>query len=506
MQPTEPMHDPHLSAPPQGRTADDAHTYIASLPAAVPGWYTLGAENMARLQAEGSRILIIDDDPTLTRLLGHWLGHGGYAIETHHTASAGIAALSDVLPDAILLDLGLPDGNGLDVLAAMTRKHPRVPVVMITGETNVATVVAAMQAGAYDYITKPVDRTKLFTTVRNAVEKARADLRLTQLEREVRNSTYPGFIGQSSAMRDLYRQMDRVGPSDIRVLILGESGTGKELVARAMHASSSRSTGPFVAINCAAVPPTLQESELFGHEKGAFTGADRRRIGRLEQADGGTLFLDEVGELSLSLQAQLLRALQENAFFRVGGSKEVRVDVRLLAATHRDLERAVQAGSFREDLYYRLAVFELQVPPLRVREGDLPTLVRHYVREFAAKHSVGPLTVRTDAMDALCRYDWPGNVRQLQNAIESAAVLARDGEIVRDDLPRQILRADTPKSAATVQTTEPAPSLGDHLENVEHRAIRDALDETGGNLSEVVRRLGISRSTLYRRLRAMGLR
>lgn len=455
-----------------------------------------------------AQILVVDDDTSQLRLIRHWLVYAKYEVRTAETADGAEGMLSSSLPDAILLDVHLPDGSGVDLLQRVQEKHPGIPVIMLTAESGVAVVVQAMQAGAWDYLTKPVDRQRLLTVIRNAVEKSQMQLRLLHLEREASGRGYPGIIGNSLSMQRMFRQMDRIAPRDITALIRGESGTGKELIAHALHDASRRRTQPFIALNCAAIPETLQESELFGHEKGAFTGAQSRRAGRFEQAHGGTLFLDEVGELSLSLQAKLLRALQERSFYRVGGSAQIDVDVRIIAATHRDLNAMVREGEFREDLYYRLAVFELSVPPLHQRGNDLMQLTHHFINQLAAHHQIGTVTITDEALARISAYGWPGNVRELRNAIERAVVLADNGKIQVEDLPERIQDITVPTSVTPTTTpAEPAPPPAkETLSEMERRRILEAMQETGGNVSEVVRRLGIPRSTLYRRLREYGLR
>ncbi|MCO4747821.1 MAG: sigma-54-dependent Fis family transcriptional regulator [Proteobacteria bacterium] len=455
-------------------------------------------------------VLVIDDDPSLGRLLAHWLRRDGHKVLAAETAAEGLAALSRTLPDAILLDINLPDADGVELLAEIKARHPRTPVVMMTVDADVDMVVRCMQRGAFDYVPKPIDRVKMFTTIRNAVEKAKTDLRIVQLEREAEGQGYPGMIGQTPAMRDLFRQMDRVAPNDITILIRGESGTGKELVAAGIHAASARQGRPFVAVNCAAIPETLQESELFGHEKGAFTGADQQRTGRFEQAHEGTLFLDEVAELSLPLQASLLRAVQEQSFYRVGGSSMVEVNVRILAATHRDLRAMVQEGLFREDLYYRLAVFELLVPPLRDRQGDVMRLAQTFLDEVGSRYGTGPLTFDPACAARIGAYHWPGNVRELRNAMERAAVLAQAGVVHIHDLPPSMTQ-EQPRLASSVaavpEAEVPVPlEAPTRLSDIEKAAILSALEDSRGNVSEVVRTLGIPRTTLYRRLREYGLR
>jgi len=481
-------------------------------------------------------VLVIDDDPLVCELICHWLAGAGYRSEVSADGEIALTSLGRVLPDVVVLDLSLPGIGGLEVLVRIRDAMPRTPIVILTGTTDVATVVTAMQRGAHDYLLKPVDRAKLLTTVGNAYERGRLAQRVAELEltreRDQGALGFPNIVGRSPSMRVLFRQMERVATSDVTVLVRGESGTGKELVARALHDHSVRKKGPFVAINCAAIPESLQESELFGHEKGAFTGAVARHSGRFEQAHGGTLFLDEIGEIAPSLQAKLLRVFQERRFHRVGGTQEVQVDVRIVAATHRDLNAEVHAGRFREDLYYRIAVFELEVPPLRERVGDLPLLVARLQSELEKKHGQPTRTLDSATLDVLATYDWPGNVRELQNALERAVVVASGGIVRPEDLPRRVVEARRKKSAAPPHAVpppslevppasatrneppspEPAPqaipsdratrvSTTRPMADIERDAIIEALDKTHYNISEACRLLGIPRTTMYRRLR-----
>jgi DNA-binding NtrC family response regulator len=435
---------------------------------------------------------------------------------------------------------------------------------VLTENREVPTVVSAMQAGAYDYLVKPIEEQRLITEARNAIAFHRLNSRVQSLEREMTGQGFSGMVGQSPAMKALYSQLDKVARSDITVLVRGESGTGKELVARAIHENSSRRDGPFVAVNCAAIPATLQESEFFGHEKGSFTGATERRTGRFEQADGGTLFFDEVGELSLELQAKLLRVLQERSFTRVGGSKEIAVDVRVLAATHRDLLDGVQGGTFRQDLYYRLAVMEIDVPPLRDRGGDIPLLAQTFLEDHdvTAGREDEHRGVHLDALQAFLTYPWPGNVREFQNAIHRAAVLTDGPLLTLNELPPSIRThaasfppIETPPGADNEEPpvlgyspTAPTPSdpfrpqmqgqgtrsgsmeepstaalsgsetdrtsdpsrapipPGTTLADLERYAVEGAMARNGGNVSATARELGISRSVLYRKLEKFGLR
>ncbi len=472
-------------------------------------------------------VLVVDDERTQRILLQRWLEDAGYTVNALEDGEMCLDALNRTLPDAICLDLSMPGLSGLEVLARIKATHRFLPVIILTADEAVDTVVAAMQAGAYDYLVKPVDRTKLLTTLQNSIERHQMSMRMTELERESGHWGYAGMVGQSAPMKELFRQMDRVSSSDIPLLIHGESGTGKELVARGTHERSGRSGGPFVAVSCAAIPETLLESELFGHEKGAFTGAIRERRGRLEQANHGTLFLDEVGELGLPLQAKLLRALEERSFRRVGGSSEIGSDFRLIAATHRNLAEDVKKGRFREDLYYRIVVFELEVPALRERGDDILLLADKFLADFEQDTDDNRMELSPEAADLLRSYHWPGNVRELQNAIQRAIVESNGAVVRADDMPpriREAVAGGGPREPAiqiAPQNSERLPerealsgegivSAGDvpelTLAELERTAIEAALRRYKGNLSEVVRRLGIARTTLYRKLDRYGLR
>jgi DNA-binding NtrC family response regulator len=453
-------------------------------------------------------VFLVDDDDLLCELQGRWLEGDGFAVRRFRDGLGCLRGLTEAQPDAIALDLQMPGLDGLETLVRIKARHPLLPVVIVTSYGSADKAVAAMKAGAYDYLVKPVDQAKLVTEMRNAVERARLGLRVTQLEREVGGAGFPGILGLAPAMRALFRRLDRVASSDITVLIQGESGVGKELVARAIHAQSGRRGGPFVPLNCAAVPETLQESELFGHEKGAFTGAASRHAGAFERADGGTLFLDEISELSTGLQAKLLRALQEHAFFRVGGATEVQSDFRVIAATNRDLEGEVRAGRVREDLYYRIAVMEIGVPPLRERPPDIPLLAEHFLAEEAARARRPAPTLSAGTRDALLRHTWPGNVRELKSAMARALVEC-DGQVVMTQhLPPRVRSGQPgPGEDRVGDGAEPAAGgAGMTLEALERDAIAAALARHRGNLTSVVSELGIGRTTLYRKLKKYGLR
>jgi DNA-binding NtrC family response regulator len=465
-------------------------------------------------------VIVVEDDSAQSLILSRWLEDAGHEVVTFEDGESCLRGLAATLPDAVCLDLRLPGMDGLETLDRIRAHHPRLPVVMLTVDDALEPVVAAIRLGAFEYLRKPLDRRKLLTTIRNAVGQYRMTVRLAQLEHEVGGWDYPSIQGRSEPMRALFRQMDLVAPTDVTVLIQGESGTGKELVANALHDSSGRKDGPFIAVNCAAIAESLQESELFGHERGAFTGATKQRPGRFEQANRGTIFLDEIAELTPALQAQLLRVLQEQRFFRVGGTAEVRSDFRLIAATHRDLPAEVVAGRFREDLYFRLAVLELSIPPLRERGDDIRILAETFARNLGLDTNNRPASVTPAAMATLMAYFWPGNVRELRNAIQRAVVLAEDARIGPDALPEQVRRASaSPPSPgsrggetaggsvpAGVTLDSWADALPDlTLEEVERHVIRSTLARHEGNLSAVARALDISRTTLYRKMAAYGI-
>ncbi len=500
-------------------------------------------------QTEPASIFVVDDDPHLRALVGHWLSAAGFAPVGIDSGEACLRALSEETPAAVLLDLSMPGLSGLATLERIRAHHAHLPVVVLTASTDPATVVETIRKGAYDFLPKPIDRTKVITTLANALEKHAMALKLASLEREVTGVGMPGMVGESPAMKELYRLIDRVAATDISVYVHGESGTGKELVARAIHARSSRARAPFVALNCAALSETLQESELFGHEKGAFTGASARRAGCFEQVAGGTLFLDEVAELAPSTQAKLLRVLQQRTIQRVGSSQEVEVDFRLLAATHQDLAAAVRAGKFREDLYFRIVVFELEVPPLRLRGDDVTLMARHFVAEGAMALRGHPVEFSAEALDRLRSHGWPGNVRELQNVCQRALVTCDGGRIQPTDLPPRLgaelpgpgasavvqavaaaappvemAAAPTPAAGAAaagadassgagtpapgVEAPRPvgeAPEAGLTLAGLEKQAILEALSQYEGNRTRVSKELGIGRTTLYRKLREYGI-
>jgi DNA-binding NtrC family response regulator len=457
-------------------------------------------------------VLAADDDQMQCALLGHWLTGAGYEVRTFGDGASCLSELDRTVPSAVCLDLSMPGLSGMATLEAIRKRDRALPVLILTADPAVEKVVAAMNLGAYDYLIKPLDRDRLLTSIHNAIDRFRLTLRVTELEREVRwRQDDRAIVGWSPVMRQLFQQIDRVAASDITVLIHGESGTGKELVARALHEASPRRSGALIAVNCAAIPESLQESELFGHERGAFTGATDRHKGKIELADHGTLFLDEIGEIALTLQAKLLRVLQERAFQRIGGTAELRSDFRLVAATHRDLAEEVKMGRFREDLFFRIAVFEIEVPPLRGRGEDVLLLAKRFLAEACEAAGRPPVDLSAEAAEALLAYPFPGNVRELQNAIQRALIVGDGGRIERQDLPARILGAASraPEAAAAAPGGAPAPREVEPvrpltLAELEQQAIQAALARTHGNLSQAARELGIDRTTLYRKLRPPG--
>ncbi len=448
-----------------------------------------------------STVLLIEDDPLVLRLLSTQLRVADYKLVEAQSARAGLASV-DETTTAVCLDLGLGDLPGLDVLKHLQQRFPDLPVIVVTASNRAEDAVASIQAGAYDYLVKPVEEFRLKSTVKRAVERHRL-VRSLRDQNSRDSKLFGNMIGQSSAMNDLATQVERVLSSDVSVAIFGESGTGKELVARTLHDKGNRRSGPFVALNCAAIPENLLESELFGHEKGAFTGAQSQHRGRFEQADGGTLFLDEIGEMSAATQASLLRTLQEGTIRRVGGTREIKVNARVVCATHRDLAIEVEESRFRADLFYRLVVYPLQIPALRERTDDIPLLVAHFLKTLGNETGSKVKHVDAEALEALVAHNWPGNVRELQNVVHRAVLSCDSKTITTDHLPQDLVKSTkipaallpSPRSAATGPDV---PLLS--LAELEQRAIRNTLAHTGGSVGKAAKLLGIGRATLYRRL------
>ena len=444
-------------------------------------------------------ILVVDDDTAHRTMLRTLVGGWGYEISEADDGGSAIGMVRQQPYDLVLMDVRMLKVSGLEALAAIKSINPAIPVVIMTAYSSVETAVAALTQGAHDYLTKPLDFDKLRITLERAMEHSRlkAENRLLR-ERLGLQFDRRHIIGQSAAMVRLFDSVAQVAPSEATVLIAGESGTGKELIAGAIHFNSSRRDGPFVRLNCAAITETLLESELFGHEKGAFTGADRRREGRFFQADGGSLLLDEVSEMPLPMQVKLLRVLQEREFTRVGGDTVIRVDVRVIAATNKDLPELVSGGRFREDLYYRLNVVGLTLPALRERAEDIPLLALHFLEAFALKNRKEVKGFTPQAMDRLIRYAWPGNVRELMNAVERAVVMTRGDFLTEEDV-------SLIPTAAMPEPEHPPAAGARPLEEVEKATILTTLKAADGNKSEAARRLGITRRTLHKKLKAYGV-
>ncbi|QEL17752.1 sigma-54-dependent transcriptional regulator [Limnoglobus roseus] len=464
-------------------------------------------------------LLLVDDEPNVLYTLELGLAADGVEIVTARTGKGALRAVRSTPPDAVILDVKLPDMSGLDVFDAVRAIDPRLPVVIITAHGTTETAIEATKRGAFEYLLKPVDLHHLQGVVARAFDlrRMRAVPAVLAPDGADTDAAADAIVGRSPAMQEVFKAVGRVTAQDVPVLILGESGTGKELVARAIYQHSRRADKPFLAINCAAIPEALLESELFGHERGAFTGADRQRVGKFEQADGGTLFLDEVGDMAPATQAKMLRLLQEQRFERVGSSRTIAVDVRVIAATNRDLEVMVAAGTFRGDLLYRLNGFTLHLPPLRDRKDDLPLLADHFRR--AANHKLGK-AVRAFAPDAVRlieAHDWPGNVRELQSAVRFAVVQAVGDVVVPDDLPRSLRGAPVTATPAVADNLDVTVLTHDLLARGEEdiyakvgravdRAVLDlVLRHAGGNQVTASQLLGISRTTLRAKLQALGL-
>jgi two-component system NtrC family response regulator len=443
------------------------------------------------------RILIIDDDSSLRRVLEFNLQEEGYEVVTAASGDDGLRLFSETGPALVITDMKMPGMDGMQVLAAIKEQSPETLVIIITAFGAVETAVAAMKVGAHDYITKPFNRDALRLTVAKALRFSGLAAENRRLRDELADrESFRSIVGTSAEMERVFNLVRKVADTEATILITGESGTGKELVARAIHAGSSRKNGPFLAINCAAIPRDLLESELFGHVKGAFTGAVRDKLGRFQQADGGTLFLDEVGELPLDLQPKLLRALQEKSFEPVGGTAPVRLDVRVIAATNIDIDSAVASGRFREDLYYRLAVIPIHLPPLRQRKEDIQLLLRY----FCDRHGARQVTFSRDALDLLTRYPWPGNVRELENTVERLLILRDSDTITAAYLPEK-LRRTIPSGTAVVTL----PDGGYPLEQLEREVVVQALERNQWNQSAAARFLRIPRHTLIYRIEKYGI-
>jgi two-component system nitrogen regulation response regulator NtrX len=439
-------------------------------------------------------IVVVDDEPNIGRSLRLILEGEGYQVTVCDSASAFQAARRRGRADLYLLDLRLPDGDGIEVLRSLRQGDDDTPVVMISGHGTIRDAVDATRSGAFDFLEKPLSRDRVLLVTKHAVE--RADLeRENQRFRELVGDG-PAMIGHSEAFRQAVEQAVQVARSDVTVLLLGESGTGKELMAAHVHRESPYAAGPFVKVNCAAIPTELIESELFGHEKGAFTGAASLRRGRFELADGGTIFLDEVGDLHEASQAKLLRILQDGELQRVGGEQPIRVSVRVISATNRPLDELVAAGRFRGDLYYRLSVVPIRVPPLRERRSDIGDLAAYFLADFCARNNMRHREIDPDVVPVLERYHWPGNIRELRNVLERMAILTRGERMTAESIPIEVRLPQPPRPAAGLQAVR---------DEAERERIREALEQTDWNVSSAARLLNTERTSLHKRIRALGL-
>ncbi len=440
------------------------------------------------------RILIVDDEFSVRNSLSAWFEDEGYTVDAASSGKEALAKLAESQWDIFFLDLKMPGMSGLELQKKIKEIQPDSTIIMITAYASVESAVEAMQTGAYDYLSKPFDPDYLALMVRNIIERKKLKEETASLKKTI-DVVYSSkeIIGESSGIKKMMEDVRSVAHVDSTVLIRGDSGTGKELVARAIHANSKRRYAPIVTINCGALPESILESELFGHEKGAFTGAQYARKGKFEMADGGTIFLDEIGNISPKIQMELLRVLEDKKFFRLGGSKEIKADFRTVAATNKDLEAAMELGEFRSDLFYRLNVFVIEIPPLRERRSDISMLAQHFLNVFTSQMNKPVSKISPEAMKKLVDYDWPGNVRELENAIERAVVVCRTNEIQPSDLPFSRARAEE-------------VSTDDSLEALQMKHIKKILEETGWNISKAAIVLQIDRVTLYNKINKYNLK
>ncbi len=444
-------------------------------------------------------IFIIDDEDSILKMLTHWVkNQWSYNVKTFTKGADALNSLSEN-PDLILLDIMLPDVNGNEVLSRIKQKAPIIPVIMLSAQGSVEVALESIRLGAFDYFPKPIDKNRLEPAIRNAIKNYDLEKELEKLKENLkREYSFDNIISADNKMQDAFRMITKVLDNDITVLITGESGTGKELIARAIHFNGKRKNAQFVVVNCASIPRELLESELFGHEKGSFTGAHQRKIGKFELAKGGTIFLDEIGEMEMSLQAKILRVIQQKEFERIGGNELIKTDVRIISATNRDLKAAVENKLFREDLYYRLNSFPIHIPALRERKSDIVVLVNHFVEHFNHKLGKQIKGVTKLALKVIYDYEWPGNVRELENTIERCMILT-DKEYVDID----VLPVNITSQAGNINLGANAVLFGDEspiipFEKLKEEAIRHALRSTNGNIVEAARKLKIGRATLYR--------
>jgi DNA-binding NtrC family response regulator len=460
-------------------------------------------------QSSQCTIALVDDEPSIRKLVDYQLANvWGYHVRQYGDAETFLAELNDEL-DAVILDVMLPGMSGVEALEELRRRDPDLPVIVLSAQDSVETAVRMLKLGAIDYLGKPVDNDRLEASLKTAIQLRDLSREVGRLrERMASSVTFENVIAGHGEMQEVFRLVNKVKDSDIVVLIMGESGTGKELIARAVHYHGRRKNGPFVVVNCASIPHDLLESELFGHEKGSFTGAAQRRLGRFESAHGGTIFLDEIGEMDQALQAKLLRVIQTKQFERVGGNETISTDVRIISATNRDLKKEVEAGRFREDLYYRLATFPILLPPLRQRRSDVLLLAEHFLRRYAAQENKPARRFSREALRLLYGYPWPGNVRELENAIQRAVVMSEGEFLTEEELPVSVQSFSDPASASAGDVLSGPAATDDiivPMEKMEEIAVRNALRICGGNSAMAAKRLGIGRATLYRMVKRYGI-
>ncbi len=456
------------------------------------------------------RIAIIDDDETVRDVLTSYLTEKGYDVLSSDKGDRGLELLLTERFDAALVDLVMPGIGGMDILKELISRKIRLPVIIITAYGTIQNAVESMKLGAFDYVTKPFNLEEIGIVIERALELSRLERENLLLKKQLRGRyNFSGLIGDSIKMQRVYELIEKVADTDSTILITRESGTGKELVARTIHYNSSRAEGPFVPLNCAAIPRDLLETELFGHEKGAFTGAISTRIGRFELANNGTLFLDEIGELDPSLQVKLLRVIQEREFERVGGVKTIKVDVRIIAATNRNLEEAVAEGKFREDLYWRLNVIPIHLPPLRERREDIPLLVDYFIKKFHRKRKGKALIIPPEVMSVIIKYEWPGNVRELENLIERLSVLVTDETVKIQDLPERFIKKSPAEEYGikpeVPELTGEGLDLNRFIEDIERDIILKALQKADGVRAKAASLLGLNRTTLIEKMKRLGI-
>jgi DNA-binding NtrC family response regulator len=462
------------------------------------------------MKKEPLQILVVDDEPNMRKVIRAMLVQDGFDVHDARDGETALQVLSDHHIDIVISDLKMPKIDGMTLLREVTEKHD-MPVIMITAHGTIDNAVEALKLGAFDYITKPFERRELHQVIAKAARTSELSSKEATLERDKTGRFR--MIGRSAPMQQIFEVVDRVADTPSTVLITGESGTGKELIVRALHENSSRSSGPYIRVNCAAIPPTLIESELFGYEKGAFTGAGASKPGRFELAHGGTLFLDEIGEVSLEMQVKLLRAIQEGELERVGGITTTKVDVRLVTATNQDLRQRIAEGLFRDDLFYRLNVVHIHLPPLRERVADIPLLLEHFIGRYNDKFNKQVAGIEEGAMGVLKAYSWPGNIRELENVVERCVLFCDTENISHDDLPPDIDNAASARVVSAVEAPEPLnpdSGLKDQVKaataHIERRLITRALEQTGRNVTRAAQLLKISRKSLQTKMKELGLR